>query len=217
MQIHKHHVIFDEITYDREALKDWYKRVKHLRTDYAVFMNKQRESNPPSNLTHDKKFVTRREGEFDTIDTTKKPMLEYDIIRNLADRFNFDVPLKSYHIDVLIFDPNFSFRPHVDFHMHCGIMFPILPDTDVAPIDFYHMPPGGVWERAKGYDIKFNRDLDYSYSYSLKHPSLFNGDIIHGVRNNGQQRVFLRFKCLSMTFDQVVEKLKSGNFINPEK
>ena len=214
MQIHKHHIIFDEITYDREALKDWYNSVKHLRNDYAVVMNRQREINRPANLSHNKKF---KEGEFDTIDTTDKKMLEYDIVRNLAERFNFDVPLKSYNVDVLIFDPGFKFRPHVDFHMHCGIMFPILPDTNVAPIDFYHMPPGATWERAKGYEVKFERDHDYSYSYSLTHPSMFNGDIIHGVRNTNQERVFLRIKCLSMTFDQVVEKLKSGNFINPEK
>ena len=100
--------------------------------------------------------------------------------------------------------------------MNCGIMFPILPDSNMAPIDFYKLPPGETWERAKDfrYKINFERDFVYSYYYSLEHPSLFNGQTIHGVRNSNKERVFLRFKCLSMTFENVIKKTLSGQFIN---
>jgi hypothetical protein len=94
-------------------------------------------------------------------------------------------------------------------------MFPILPDDGAAPIDFYRMPEGATWERAAGYSkwINPDRDLIYSYHYSLIHPSMFNGNIIHGVKNNDKERVFLRFKCLNMTFHSIIEKAKQGKLI----
>jgi len=210
-----HHVIFDEITYDREELKAWYESVKHYRNDFGSVMNRLRDISGSTSLSHTKKFQT---GLFDTVDSKgfiDKHIIEYEPIKKLVDKFNFDIPLQGQDVDVLIYKPGYVFKPHVDFHMHCGIMFPILPDEGASPIDFYRMPPEAKWERAAGYLQWINpeRDLEYSYYYSLKHPSMFNGDVIHGVKNNDKERVFLRFKCLSMTFHDVIEKTKNGNFI----
>lgn len=218
MQIFPHHVIFDEITYNREELKDWYESVKQYRSNFGTLMNKFNEEHASMNLTHSKRFS---ENMFDTIDTyftLGKHIKEFEPIKKLVERFNFNTPLQGADVDILIYKPNYLFHPHVDFHMNCGIMFPILPDTGASPIDFYNMPPGEDWERAKGYakSIKFNRDIIYSYYYNLKHPSMFNGNTIHGVRNNNQERVFLRVKCITMTFDQVIEETKLGKFILPE-
>jgi len=215
MQIFEHHVIFDEILYDREALKSWYDVVKKYRNDFGSVMNRLREESGASALSHNKKFQL---GLFDTIDSKgfiDKHVIEYDIIQSLVKRFTFDTPLQSQDVDVLIYRPGYIFHPHVDFHMHCGIMFPILPDDGAAPIDFYRMPEGATWERAAGYSkwINPDRDLIYSYHYSLIHPSMFNGNIIHGVKNNDKERVFLRFKCLNMTFHSIIEKAKQGKLI----
>jgi len=215
MKIFEHHVIFDEILYNREELKQWYDQVKEFRNDFGSVMNRLRDESSSSNLSHNKKFQT---GLFDTIDSKgqiDKHVIEYEPIKKLVDRFNFDVPLQAQDVDVLIYKPGYVFHPHVDFHMHCGIMFPILPDEDAAPIDFYRIPSEAQWERAAGYSrwIKPERDLIYSYYYSLEYPSMFNGDVIHGVKNNDKERVFLRFKCLNMTFHDVIEKAKNGNFL----
>jgi hypothetical protein len=215
MQIFEHHVIFDEISYDRESLKDWYDDVKQYRNDFGTVMNRLREESNATSLSHNKKFQM---GLFDTIDSKgfiNKHVIEYDIIKSLVNKFNFDIPLQSQDVDILIYKPGYIFHPHVDFHMHCGIMFPILPDDGAAPIDFYNMPIEATWERAAGYSrwIKPERDLIYSYHYSLNHPSMFNGDVIHGVKNNDKERVFLRFKCLNMTFNSVIEKAKRGMLI----
>lgn len=212
MQIFDHHVIFDEVKYDREELKDWYRSVEHYKGDYGMVTNKISSAN----LSHNKKFRT---GKFETLNTVEKAgmnVIDYPVVNKLVKRFNFDVPLGKSDVDVLIYKPGFIFQPHVDFHMHCGIMFPILPDGEMAPIDFYKLPPGAVWERAKNYDdcIDFDRDYLYSYHYSTVHPSMFNGDTIHGVRNNNNVRVFLRIKILNMTFDGIIAKAKTGNFIN---
>lgn len=212
MQIFDHHVIFDEITYDREELKAWYESVRQYRNDYAAVMN----TDVGTGLSHNKQFGYRS---FQTIDTYAKNglhIMDYEPIQKLVKQFNFDRPLEGREVDVMIYHPGFHFKPHVDYHMHCGIMFPILPDVGAEPIDFYKLPEGEVWERAKDYEkqIVAERDLLYSYEYSMTHPSMFNGDTIHGVRRVKQERVFLRFKCLSMTFDQVIEKAKAGKFIN---
>jgi hypothetical protein len=212
MQIFDHHVIFDEITYDREELKDWYRSVEHYKNDYATVTNR----NDSAGLSHNKKF---QYGLFDTLDTKEKAgtaVIDYEPIKKLVEKFNFDQPMNETTVDVLIYRPNYYFHPHVDYHMNCGIMFPILPDEGMAPIDFYRLPPGATWERAKGYSrwLNFERDHIYSYHYSIVHPSMFNGETIHGVRNNENIRVFLRFKCLDMTFQQIIEKTKSGKFLN---
>lgn len=212
MKVYEHHVIFDEVNYNREELKEWYRSVEQYKNDYAAVTNR----NSSSRLSHNKKF---RYGLFETLDTAEKTGIavrDYEPVKKLVDKFNFDSPLAENDVDVLIYQPGYYFHPHIDYHMNCGIMFPILPDTNMAPIDFYRMPPGAIWERAKGYSqwIEFERDHIYSYHYDLEHPSMFNGETIHGVRNNDNIRVFLRFKCLSMTFQQVIEKTKSGKFIN---
>ncbi len=207
MQIYKHHIIFDEISYDRQQLLEWYSEVEQYREDFAVVMNRDIElSELNEEISHRKKFKSRNSKEFTTIDTFHhigKHIVDFPLIRKLADKFNFIRPLQGREVDILIYEPDFKFVPHIDFHMNCGIMFPILPKHDISPIDFYKMPPNETWERAKVFDINFERDFDYSYYYSTKHPSMFNGNVIHGVRNNNQKRVFLRFKCHQLTFDEV--------------
>lgn len=212
MQIFDHHVIFDEITYDREELKQWYDSVKQYSTTFADLMNRKDND---LKLSHDKKF---KEDSLRTIDTyphTSIHIKDYEPVARLVKQFNLGRPLIPRDVDVLIMNPGVDFNPHVDFHMHCGIMFPILPDINAEPIDFYQMPPGATWKRAQGYTrhLNFKRDLLYSYHYSMQHPSMFNGDVIHGVRKVKQERVFLRFKCMALTFNQVIENAKAGNFI----
>jgi hypothetical protein len=216
MQVFENHVIFDEIFYDREELKSWFESVRQYRNDFGLVLNRQRKESTSNDLTHDKSF---QHSLFDTIDTVgkiNKYIVEFEPISKLVKKFNFDPKLNPQDVDVLIYKPGYVFQPHVDFHMNCGIMFPIYPDTGASPIDFYRMPEGETWQRAKGYgsSINLERDLNYSYHYSLKHPSMFNGNVIHGVRNNDKERVFLRLKCLNMTFQQVIEKTRAGNFIS---
>jgi hypothetical protein len=67
MLINENHIVFNEITYDRKELEDWYESVKEFRTDFGSFFNSLRTSTDIYNLTHRKEF---RADLFDTIDTT---------------------------------------------------------------------------------------------------------------------------------------------------
>lgn len=211
MQVFDHHVIFDEITYDREELKEWYNSVKKHVKSFADVMNTTAD-------TPHRKFTRSTLQTVDTYGSTGLHILDHEPIQRLVRQFNFDQPLDNRAVDVLVMRKGTDFKAHVDFRMHCGIMFPILPDVGAEPIDFYRIPPGAVWKRAANYNQQLivDRDLLYSYHYNMQHPSMFNGDTIHGVRQVKQERVFLRFKCYSMTFDQVIAKAKAGNLILPQ-
>lgn len=217
MQVFPHHLIFDEIHYNRLDLQNWFQEVKDYRCGFGEFVNSNFSVTETNNLiTHNKKLPTKLFETLDTYSVLGKHIIDFAPIQELVKKFNFDIPLCAADVDILIYKPNFVFHPHIDFHMNCGMMFPIYPNSDMAPIDFYRLPPNETWERAKDFrnKIKFERDFIYSYYYSLEHPSLFNGRIIHGVRNSNQERVFLRFKCLSMTFEDIIQKTLSGQFIN---
>lgn len=212
MQIFKHHVIFDEITYDRQRLENFVNRFLGDTSNFAEWSNKILDP------VGDRRF--KPNPLFNCIDTEKlegKPLLEYDEIRELTDRFNFSRPLHDRSVDILVYEPGYVFHPHVDFYMYCGIMFPILPEDGGEPIDFYEKE-GLTRERATGYAKELTeKDIVYSYNYSTVHPSMFNGLTIHGVRKVQRRRVFFRIKMVDDTFNSIIKKNQLGKFINPPK
>jgi hypothetical protein len=115
------------------------------------------------------------------------------------------------------YDPGFSFHPHTDHFMQCGIMFPIIPEDAGEPINFYSrdgITPTTNTNYSKSRHGAFNDDdLEYQHYYSNKHPTLFNGQQIHGVPTVTRERTYLRIKVIGESFDSVVNKLESGTFV----
>lgn len=208
MQVHKHHVIFDEITYDRQKLVNFVNRFIDQTSDFSEWSNQIAD---PMGTRRFKSIPL-----FKCIDTEKiegKGLLEYPEIAELASLFSFDRPLHPRSVDILVYEPGYVFAPHVDFYMYCGIMFPIMPDDGGEPIDFYEKE-GLDRKRATGYAKELKEsDIVYSYNYSTMHPSMFNGLTIHGVREVKQRRIFLRFKIVDETFQSVIRKQQLGKFI----
>jgi hypothetical protein len=208
MQVFKHHVIFDEITYDRQRLVNFVNRFIDNTSDFSEWSNQVAE---PMGKRRFKTIPL-----FKCIDTEKiegKGLLEYPEISELANLFSFDRPLNKRSVDILVYEPGYVFAPHVDFYMYAGIMFPIIPDDGGEPIDFYEKE-GLDRQRATGYAKELKEsDITYSYKYSTIHPSMFNGLTIHGVRQVQQRRVFLRFKMVDDTFSSVIRKQELGKFI----
>ena len=212
MQVFKHHVIFDEITYDRHRLENFVNRFIHDPSNFAEWSNKTLDP------AGDRKF--KPNPLFNCIDTEKlegKSLLEYPEIKELTDRFNFAKPLHNRSVDILIYEPGYVFHPHVDFYMYAGIMFPILPEDAGEPINFYEKE-GLERKRATGYakELK-DTDIVYSYKYSTVHPSMFNGTTIHGVKKVERRRIFFRIKMVDETFRSVIKKNELGKFINPPR
>jgi hypothetical protein len=211
MQLFQYHAIFDEITYDREILYKWYLEHQHLTDYFSDWIWKSCKG-----TGHKFRGLGQQTG-FKVIDlnnTLGKWIKDEPCIKTLLDMWNFDLPLRNLDVDVLIYPKNYKLKPHIDANMQCGIMYPICPENP-APIDFYSVPPGDEIIPGKEYDVEKDRDLLYSYHYSSKHPSMFNGgNCIHGVENSSTERVFLRLKIMGMTFDDVIRKHNSKKLIN---
>jgi hypothetical protein len=208
MQAYTNHVVFDEITYDRHQLVDWYERHKHLTIGFSEWMNARSNT----------KF---RVGGTITAQTINldgalgRYIKDEPEIAPLVKMFNVTKPLGPFDVDIMIYPSNYVLKAHTDFAMKAGIMFPILPENP-APINFYHTPPGCVLTPGTEYDVDYGRDLNYSYQYSITHPSMFRSQVIHDVRNgkSDKERVFLRFKLLHDNFDTIIQRSKNKDWIN---
>ena len=207
MQIFEHHVIFDEIAYDRETLYKWYLKHRQYTEYFSDWINKG---------TDGRGFEFRGLGKsagfkvLDINNTLGKWIKDEPCIKELLDRWYFKDTLDNLDVDVLIYPTNYNLKPHVDAVMKCGIMYPIYPNKP-APIDFYRCPQGKILAPGQEYDVDKETDLIYSYQYSSKHPSMFNGgSVIHGVTTSGQERVFLRIKVMNMDFQEIIEANKVG-------
>jgi hypothetical protein len=206
MIVGKHHATIDEITYDREKLAKFCEKFSDCVMPFDQYMQW---------LTPTKKEFRGRPG-LNAINTELlegKKLSEYTEISELLEKFNFDVPLNKNDIDLLSYDPGFTFHPHTDHFMQCGIMFPILPEDGDAPIIFYENEDIEVVPRKNYSGIVTENDIAYKHYYSTKHPTLFNGRTIHGVGTVSKTRVYLRFKILNQSFDSIIEKNKKGKLI----
>jgi hypothetical protein len=211
MQLGKYHCTIDEVTYDRLELLDFTNQHKHNIMQFGDYMEylspDKREFNPKRKGREGMNAIAVQK-------TEGKDLLEYPIVKKYVDMFNFNSPINPRDIDLLHYDPGYSFHPHTDHYMWCGIMFPIEPEDAGEPISFYSRE-GQEPERNVNYEKRgwTDKDIEYNHYYSNKHPTLFNGMIVHGVPKISKERIYLRIKVLGEKFEDVVEKLKNNNFV----
>jgi hypothetical protein len=211
MQLGKYHCTIDEVTYDRLELLDFTNQHKHNIMQFGDYMEylspDKREFNPKRKGREGMNAIAVQK-------TEGKDLLEYPIVKKYVDMFNFNSPINPRDIDLLHYDPGYSFHPHTDHYMWCGIMFPIEPEDAGEPISFYSRE-GQEPERNVNYEKRgwTDKDIEYNHYYSNKHPTLFNGMIVHGVPKISKERIYLRIKVLGEKFEDIVEKLKNNNFV----
>lgn len=200
-----HHCEFPEQTYDWEPLWEWYQTVQHT----AVYFNDWMNARIPTGGT---RFRGSGAG-FKTLDLDGQlGLITRDVpeINRLLRPWAFYSQLRDFDVDIMIYPANYSLRAHTDHYMGCGIMYPIQPDRP-AGIDFYRVPEGETLARAREYSVRVDRDLIYTYHYQRGVPAMFNGQIIHGVRNGGEERIFLRVKLREQTFHSVCEMARENS------
>ena len=208
MILGKYHATIDEVTYDQKELFDFYKsHEQHVETfsdvmKYLTPSKREFRGRPGMNAVN----VHKTEGKY---------LGEYPIIKKIVSQFNFEKEITDKEVDLLHYDPGYKFHPHTDHFMKCGIMFPIIPESNFTPISFYsgkgHDPERNVnYEKRYGWT---DDDIEYNHYYSMKHPTLFNGMAVHGVPTINEERVMLRIKVLGESFEDIVDKLKQGIFI----
>lgn len=193
--VEKYAYTITDIEYPLQELQQLYSEIKDQEVDYSTIRDR---------ATH---------GLFSSIKSDN--YLTYPVIKKLVKMFNpITKKIGSGNIAIVVYKPGFVFRPHIDFSRKACIMFPIHPAGKDAPIDFYEN------KILEGLDIHGN-DADHnenlylgSHFYSLKHPTITNTEVPHGVRNDTDDiRVQLQFSIYD-DYDQCVQRIKTGDFIN---
>jgi hypothetical protein len=206
MQIYKHSITFDEITYDVQELRDWYKPFAHLKGELST-------------------AYTGGVGPIcDVAALEGKQVHEYPLIQKLASYFKpleQEAKLSNFYARIFTSPPGGGLGPHIDEGesamggTHCAIIFPIVPD-DISPVIYMKEDPnrnalGSYWEWS---DFTLD-DIDYVHQYKIGHPSLIDARYIHTGRNfSTQDRAILRFKISHMTYAECYELCKNGEFLN---
>ena len=195
----EHHHVLEGVVWDRQELIEFYKQFdESCHLPWNEFKKKYNPDNPYRKTLTDKFrqiYAPNLEG---------KELIEYPIIQKFIKQFNFDVPLGITDVQILAYEPGFVFPPHTDQEVQLSIMVPILPEDGGEPLKFIE---GDDW-RNPGKDI-------YQVYYSTEYPTLVAGKVIHSVDEMKGHRVVLRFRTDGETYENVIEKIKRGEFILP--
>lgn len=203
----KYHATLDEYRYPRQDLIDlYYSELEPFVVQYGAKMrwgpDKRQAWTPGINAVD----PTLAEG--------KQWLTDYPLIKEIFDKFN----ITDFHpddMDILVYNQEYEFPPHVDFKQNAVIMLPILPD-EPTPITYYTVPELKLQKYTKFRSLDKEKYIDYIHNYSMEYPTLSNGMCIHGVSKikPNETRVFLRIKLLTDTFEDIIDKLEKGVFIN---
>lgn len=201
--IGKHHITFDEITYDRLGLYELYKKMEHCALEWneyktAIFGDNHVRQKLPDG------FPGRLLAVYSPMYEGKQ-MYEYLEIQKVLSNFNFLHPLGVDDISFQINEPGFQFRKHTDRKLDYTIMFPLFPVNDFNRLTFW-----------KGTDKERDLDLekDYDLEYSINHPTVFNGKVLHSVDECKTKRVLLRIKVTHESYEDMLHRYKRGTFLN---
>ncbi len=195
----EHHRVLDGVVWDRNELLEFYQQFDascHL--PWNEFKKKYNPNNPYRRTLTDKFrqiYAPNLEG---------RELIDYPVVQNLIRQFNFDEPLGVTDVQILAYEPGFSFVPHIDAEVDISIMFPIAPDDGGEPLTF--------WE---GDDFRNPGEMIYKVHYSTEHPTLVTGKTIHSVEEMKDYRVILRLRTAKTSFQSAIDKCNSGNFVLP--
>lgn len=193
----EHHKVLTGVKWYRQELIDFYlKFPEKCHLPWNEFKKKYNPNNPYRKpLTDDFRQIYSPilEG---------KELIEYDIIKSIICQFNFSKPLKITDIQILSYNPGFSFVPHIDQEVNFSIMFPILPLDGGEPLTFHH-----------GDDYKNPGAVIYKVYYDTNNPTLVNGKVIHSVETMKNKRVYLRIRSGEETYKDIINKIHNNVFI----
>jgi len=239
MIVSKFSTVFDEVTYDIEELADLYWSEMHqMVKNYGVKMKwpttkKQAHAKGMNAVAH--------------ADFGVPTLCDWEPIKRIYDKFNFpdvweergngsgffhkhsEPKKRAYHpndVDLIVYEKDYLFVPHVDYKQNCVMMLPIWPLDGGTPVKYHSphnqieyvreqigmvqkktdelYPPGSHWEPGMPLPsyIKFRHmdayeDVEEYIHYSTKHPTLIHGRHIHSIGPVKEDiRVYLRFKFL---------------------
>lgn len=204
-----------ELCYDRQVLLDVFEQCK----GYGRLKGLKWRETPKQLIDfQEAKCVVIQYGENMMLDGSKTNLsynfLQHQYLKDIMQQLNFTHEISAANIDMIWYRPGFEFEPHVDHYAASTMMWPIIPESGGAPIDFYYSDKvkleAGV---AAGFKDTITIDnLIHTHYYSTTFPTIFNSHWIHGIRKVDHQRVYLRLR-INEAFDSIVQKYNSGTLI----
>jgi hypothetical protein len=199
------------ITYNISELQDLYEELKSFRRTRPLILENKSIANKVETdpdkavqsqiMKHHKAADANRPG----YDVGQHPIVQ-QLIKQFKIKINPDL------VDINCFRPGFEFFPHTDQVM-CTIMWPIIPTSGGAPIDFY-FKEGLVPQPATEYkSMLTKKDKVAEHHYSTSHPAIINQRQIHGVSKLDHERVYLRFKIYDYSFEDLVKLDNLGQLV----
>jgi len=195
---HSKHVIFDEITYDRDQLEIFVKQFDQCIVNYSEWQKRQNGGKQNYGVPTG----------YNVVDTTRLDGLgptEYSEVSSLLDKFKIDIPAE--HVVISHYDVGFRLRPHTDHACNASIMFPIMPKDAGAELVFHDIDP--PYKKAHDYK-EFWDKIDYTVKYSTEHPSAFSTQIPHSVATVQEPRIYLKFMVFNYTYEEMINLCKQG-------
>jgi hypothetical protein len=203
--IYNHHIILEEIHYDIEALTDLYLKMRHCALEWNEWKTAIASE---KNLPHKRqKLVDGFAGKLLAVYSPMyegKQMIDYPVIQDFVKQFNFLKPLGNADISFQINEPGYEFRKHTDRNLDYTMMCPLLPRENFNNLIF--------WEGTDAERDSTNKKL-YELQYSFKHPTIFNGKVLHSVNPINTERVVLRIKVTHESYNHMVNRYKAGEFL----
>lgn len=201
MKLFDKHVIFDEITYDREELEAFVNRFKDCVVNYSKWQETNLED------TESAWVVPTGYNIVDTRLLEGKAPYEYPEVRNLLDKFK-NLNILDKHVVISHYDVGFKLGPHTDHACQASIMFPILPKDAGAELAFHDIDP--PYKLAQDYKDYWDK-IDYTMKYSTQHPTSFSTQVPHSVAEiQGEPRIYLKFMLFNYTYEQMIEMNQQG-------
>lgn len=201
--IGKHHILFEEITYDIEALTDLYLKMRHCALEWNEYKYALKgDSHKRQKLLDD---VPARLLAIYSPDYEGKTMLEYPEVQEVLSKFNFLTPPDNGDVSFQINEPNFRFKTHLDRHLEYTIMLPLLPRKNFNSLTFWN---------GSDEDRSTTTSKIYTLDYSMKHPTVFDGKVLHSTETINVERVIFRIKVADEKYSDMLERYKSGTFLN---
>jgi hypothetical protein len=200
--IGKHHIVFEELTYDIEALTDLYFKMRHCALEWNEYKYALKgDTHKRQKLLDD---VPARLLAVYSPMYEGREMTEYPEVQEVISKFNFLTAPSNNDVSFQINEPNFNFKTHLDRHLEYTIMLPLLPRENFAPLTF--------WEGSDR-DRNTTTKKIYTLDYSMKHPTVFDGKVLHSTEKIDTERVIFRIKVAGETYNDMLARYKSGTFL----
>lgn len=168
-----------EIEYDKTELVKIYEQVK----GYSRIKRRPNKVYPPGFVSKTLVMQYDDHGIPNPEDFGKSVnFLDFEYIRNIAEQFNLKKKIHPGNITMMSYADGFDFNPHVDGPQASSvIMFPFIATGSTAEIDFYYQENIDYVPFENYEDMGYSK-IFYSHTYSDKYPTVFNSQIIHGIK-----------------------------------